>query len=69
MKRFLALVITAFLAIGANLPVSAYAAGTDAALCDDAFMQYVQRSIDLDQTTGLSVAAVCGADAGSGELQ
>ncbi|MBO4243345.1 MAG: beta-lactamase family protein [Clostridiales bacterium] len=64
MKKILAMLIMTILTIEVLIPSKAYAADVDSVLNDPDWIDYVERSIDIDKTPGLAVAAVNGQDAG-----
>ncbi len=60
MKRFLTIILMTALTLSTAMPV--HAAEPDDAMHDAAWTEYAERSIEMDKTPGLSVAAVCGSE-------
>ncbi len=64
MKRILAMIIMTVFTIMTVISYTAYAADADSVLNDPEWSGYVERSIGIDKTPGLAVAAVKGPDVG-----
>ena len=64
MKKTLTSLIAAALTAGAVMPFPAYAGDTESVLHDEDWSNYAEQSIRLENTPGLSVAAVSGSETG-----
>lgn len=64
MKKFLTMIIMTVLTIGVLIPFKVNAADVDSVLNDSDWIDYVERSIDIDKTPGLAVAALYGSEVG-----
>ena len=59
-----AVIVVTVLSLIIGTSVTAYAADVDSVLNDAEWTSYVERSIEIDKTPGLSVVAVKGSDVG-----